>query len=30
MIDFEKLSEATGSPPKSLIRMLGPRAIPGA
>ena len=24
-IGFEKLSEATGAPPKSLIRMFGPR-----
>jgi DNA-binding phage protein len=29
-IGFEKLAEATGTPPKSLIRMLGPRGNPQA
>jgi hypothetical protein len=29
-IGFEKLGEATGTPPKSLIRMLGPRGNPQA
>jgi hypothetical protein len=27
-VGFEKLGEATGTPPKSLIRMLGPRGNP--
>jgi len=27
---FEKLGEATGAPPKSLIRMFGPRGNPQA
>jgi DNA-binding phage protein len=27
---FEKLAEATGTPPKSLVRMLGPRGNPQA
>jgi DNA-binding phage protein len=27
---FEKLGEATGTPPKSLIRMMGPRGNPRA
>ena len=29
-VGFEKLSEATGTPPKSLVRMLGPRGNPQA
>src|ERR1700680_5057459 len=29
-VGFEKLAEATGTPPKSLIRMLGPRGNPQA
>ena len=29
-IDFEKLGEATGTQPKSLIRMFGPRGNPQA
>jgi hypothetical protein len=29
-VGFEKLGEATGTPPKSLIRMLGPRGNPQA
>jgi hypothetical protein len=29
-VGFEKLSEATGAPPKSLIRMFGPRGNPQA
>jgi hypothetical protein len=29
-VGFEKLGEATGTPPKSLIRMLGPRGKPQA
>jgi DNA-binding phage protein len=29
-IGFEKLGEATGAPPKSLIRMFGPRGNPQA
>ena len=29
-VGFEKLGEATGSPPKSLIRMFGPRGNPQA
>jgi hypothetical protein len=29
-IGFEKLGEATGTPPKSLIRMLGPHGNPQA
>ena len=29
-IGFEKLGEATGTPPKSLIRMFGPRGNPQA
>ncbi|MGE3280093.1 MAG: transcriptional regulator [Alphaproteobacteria bacterium] len=29
-IGFEKLGEATGTPPKSLIRMFGPHANPQA
>ena len=29
-IGFEKLGEATGTQPKSLIRMLGPRGNPQA
>ena len=29
-VGFEKLGEATGTPAKSLIRMLGPRANPQA
>ena len=29
-IGFEKLAEATGTPPKSLMRMLGPRGNPQA
>jgi DNA-binding phage protein len=29
-IGFEKLAEVTGAPPKSLIRMLGPRGNPQA
>src|SRR3982074_840109 len=29
-VGFEKLSEATGHPPKSLIRMLGPPGNPQA
>jgi hypothetical protein len=29
-VGFEKLGEATGTPPKSLIRMLGPRGNPRA
>lgn len=29
-IGFEKLGEATGNPPKSLIRMFGPRGNPQA
>ena len=29
-IGFEKLGEATGAPPKSLIRMFGPRGNPKA
>jgi len=29
-VGFEKLGEATGAPPKSLIRMFGPRGNPQA
>ena len=29
-VGFEKLSEAVGTPPQSLIRMLGPRGNPQA
>jgi DNA-binding phage protein len=29
-VGFEKLGAATGSPPKSLIRMFGPRGNPAA
>jgi DNA-binding phage protein len=29
-VGFEKLSAATGAPPKSLIRMFGPRGNPQA
>jgi DNA-binding phage protein len=29
-VGFEKLAEATGTPPKSLVRMLGPRGNPQA
>lgn len=29
-VGFEKLGEATGTPPKSLFRMLGPRGNPWA
>ncbi len=29
-VGFEKLAEATGTPPKSLVRMLGPRGKPQA
>ena len=29
-VGFEKLSTATGAPPKSLIRMFGPRGNPQA
>ena len=29
-VGFEKLAEATGTPPKSLIRMFGPRGNPQA
>ena len=29
-VGFEKLAEATGAPPKSLIRMFGPRGNPQA
>jgi hypothetical protein len=29
-VGFEELGEATGSPPKSLIRMFGPRGNPQA
>jgi hypothetical protein len=29
-VGFEKLGEATGTPPKKLIRMLGPRGNPQA
>src|ERR1700716_1911859 len=29
-VDFEKLGEATGTQPKSLIRMYGPRGNPQA
>jgi DNA-binding phage protein len=29
-VGFEKLGEATGTPPKSLIRMFGPRGNPQA
>jgi DNA-binding phage protein len=29
-VGFEKLGEATGTPPKSLIRMFGPRGNPRA
>jgi hypothetical protein len=29
-VGFEKLGQATGTPPKSLIRMLGPRGNPQA
>jgi DNA-binding phage protein len=29
-VGFEKLSEATGAPPKSLIRMFGPHGNPQA
>ena len=29
-VGFEKLSQATGAPPKSLIRMFGPRGNPQA
>jgi DNA-binding phage protein len=29
-VGFEKLAAATGTPPKSLIRMLGPRGNPQA
>lgn len=29
-VGFEKLGEATGTPPKSLMRMLGPRGNPQA
>lgn len=29
-VDFEKLGEATDTPPKSLIRMFGPRGNPQA
>jgi DNA-binding phage protein len=29
-VGFEQLGEATGTPPKSLIRMLGPRGNPQA
>ena len=29
-VGFEKPGEATGTPPKSLIRMLGPRGNPRA
>ena len=29
-VGFEKLGAATGAPPKSLIRMFGPRGNPGA
>jgi hypothetical protein len=29
-LPFEKLGEATGAPPKSLIRMFGPRGNPQA
>jgi DNA-binding phage protein len=29
-VGFERLAEATGTPPKSLIRMLGPRGNPQA
>lgn len=29
-VGFEKLGEATGNPPKSLIRMFGPRGNPQA
>ncbi|MGC2523309.1 MAG: transcriptional regulator [Stellaceae bacterium] len=29
-VGFEKLGDATGTPPKSLIRMLGPRGNPQA
>jgi DNA-binding phage protein len=29
-VGFEKLGKATGSPPKSLIRMFGPRGNPQA
>lgn len=29
-VGFERLAEATGTPPKSLVRMLGPRGNPQA
>jgi DNA-binding phage protein len=29
-VGFEKVAEATGTPPKSLIRLLGPRGNPPA